>query len=64
MGFVKTSVSVTPPEVMPSPPSPPSPPEVGEVRDGLMWDGDKWVPVPEDQPQPHDDGGGPDDDAR
>ena len=41
MAFRKTSVAVeTPIQVTP-------PPVVGEVREGRVWDGQKWIPEKE-----------------
>lgn len=43
MAFVKTSVAVKPPTPVKLHP----PPEVGDIRDGKVWDGEKWVPESE-----------------
>ena len=43
MAFVKTSVAVRPP----TPVDLTGPPEVGDMRDGKVWDGKKWVPEDE-----------------
>ena len=39
MAFRKTSVGVTPPKPVDLPP-----PTVGEMKDGMVWDGEKWIP--------------------
>lgn len=39
MAFRKTSVALT----TPVPVTPPPSPEVGDMRDGKVWDGEKWV---------------------
>jgi hypothetical protein len=43
MAFVKTSVALRPPK----PVDLTAPPEVGDIRDGKVWDGKKWVPETE-----------------
>lgn len=65
VGFVKTSVSVTTPKVvegMALSTEGGDAPEIGEIRDGFMWCGDKWVPAPEESsapdPDPDPDGDG------
>lgn len=53
VGFIKTSVSVTTPKVvegMTDALESGDAPEIGEIRDGFMWCGDKWVPAPEEPP--------------
>ena len=42
MAFRKTSVGVTPPKPVDLPP-----PTVGDVKDGKVWDGEKWIPESE-----------------
>ena len=39
MAFTKTSVALTPPELVTPPPSP----EIGDMREGKVWDGKDWV---------------------
>ena len=39
MAFMKTSVAVNPPKPVDLAP----PPEIGDIRDGKVWDGEKWV---------------------
>ena len=43
MAFVKTSVAVS----APTPVKVAPPPEVGDIREGKVWDGEKWVPEKE-----------------
>ena len=44
MAFRKTSVAVEPPMTVDLPPIP----VIGEIReDGMVWDGEKWIPKDE-----------------
>ena len=40
MAFSKTSIGLTRPKTVTPPPLSP---EVGDMRDGKVWDGEKWV---------------------
>jgi hypothetical protein len=42
MAFKKTSISVTPPKQVDLPL-----PQIGEEKDGLVWDGEQWIPKAE-----------------
>lgn len=45
MAHKKTGISVTPPvEVDPKSIMDTAPPKVGDERDGMVWDGEEWIP--------------------